>query len=232
MAKLLLDGGADVDQANNNGATPLLISSQQGHQGVMTLLLAKSAKVDRARSSGATALFMGSKNGHQEAVKLLLAKGATVDQTSKSGATPLLTSSRNGYQAIVKLLLKSGADVNHARSNGDTALSLAVHKGHTAVASLIRHWSLTISRRLTTYACVLRAIDLEEGRATQGEPVTKLLQRLARTPDDIVRVIVMFVGDGGDAEEKLRLEKLARGEGAEYERREGGKAIIGKSRTC
>ena len=53
---------------------------------------------------------------------------------------------------------------------------------------------------------------------TQEEPVTKLLQRLARTPDGIVRVIVMFVGDGGDAEEKLRLEKLARGEGADQER--------------
>jgi hypothetical protein len=70
-------------------------------------------------------------------------------------------------------------------------------QGHTAVASLLRHWSLTIPRRLATYAFILHAIDLEEGRATQNEPVTKLLQRLARTPDDIVRVIVLFVGDGG-----------------------------------
>ena len=94
--------------------------------------------------------------------------------------------------------------------NGGTALSISVRKGHTAVASLLRHWSLTIPRRLATYAYILHAIDLEEGRATQDEPVKELLQRLARTPDDIVRVIVLFVGDGGDAEEELRLEKEER----------------------
>ena len=57
---------------------------------------------------------------------------------------------------------------------------------------------------------ILHAIELEEGRATQDEPVKELLWRLARTPDDIVRVIVLFVGDGGDAEEELRLEKEER----------------------
>ena len=101
--------------------------------------------------------------------------------------------------------------------NGDTALSISVRKGHTAVASLLcyRYWSLTIPRRLATYAYILHAIELEEGSVTQDEPVKELLQRLARTPDDIVRVIVLFVGDGGDAEEELRLGKLARGEGAD-----------------
>ena len=87
--------------------------------------------------------------------------------------------------------------MDHAKNNGRTALSLAVRNGHTAVASLLRHWSLTIPRRLATYACILRAIDIEEGRVIQEEPVEELGQRLARTPDDIVRVIVRFVGDGG-----------------------------------
>ena len=63
--------------------------------------------------------------------------------------------------------------------------------------SFLRHWSLTVPRRFAMYACVRRAIDLEEGRVFQEEPAAELLHRLARTPDDIVRVIILFVGDGG-----------------------------------
>ena len=87
--------------------------------------------------------------------------------------------------------------MDHAMNDGRPALSFAVHFEHPAVASLLRRWSLTIPRRLATYACILRAIDIEERRVIQEEPVEELGQRLARTPDDIVRVIVRFVGDGG-----------------------------------
>ena len=56
--------------------------------------------------------------------------------------------------------------MDHADIDGNTALFLADQSMHYAVVPLLRHWSLTVPRRLATYACVARAIDLEEGRAS------------------------------------------------------------------
>ena len=156
-----------------------------------------------AINDGATSLLVSSVNGHQAVVKLLLASGARVNQADSEGWTPFIGASFYGHHDIAKLLLKSGAVMNHFENDSSAALSYAILKGHTKVASLLRHWSLTVPRHLATYACVLHAIDFEEGRASQGKPVKELLQRLARTPDDIARVIVLFVGDGGDAEDAL-----------------------------
>ena len=44
VAKLLLANGTNVNQARNDGATPLLVRSQFGHQELVRLLLARGAK--------------------------------------------------------------------------------------------------------------------------------------------------------------------------------------------
>ena len=44
-ARLLLDKGAEVDRANQNGTTPLYVACQQGHVDLARLLL------DKARTS-------------------------------------------------------------------------------------------------------------------------------------------------------------------------------------
>ena len=46
-ARLLLDKGAEVDRAAEDGQTPLFIACQKGHVDVARLLLDKGAEVDR-----------------------------------------------------------------------------------------------------------------------------------------------------------------------------------------
>ena len=48
MARLLLNNGAEVDRAWDNGATPLYIARPNGHADAATLLLEKGVEVDRA----------------------------------------------------------------------------------------------------------------------------------------------------------------------------------------
>eukprot|EP00757_Euglenozoa_sp_SAG-D1_P000752 gene752-12047_t len=45
--ELLLDRGANVDQPNIDGVTPLYIASHNGHIKCMELLLDRGAKVDQ-----------------------------------------------------------------------------------------------------------------------------------------------------------------------------------------
>merc|ERR1719399_2718364 len=78
----LLYEGADVNRADEDGWTPLLIACQHGHVDRARNLLDKGAAVDRAQKQGATPLYIACQNGHVDAARLLLEKGAEVDRAS------------------------------------------------------------------------------------------------------------------------------------------------------
>ena len=65
------EAGSSVDQANENGATPLLIASENGHVEVVRVLVEAGASVDQADKDGATPLSRASANGHDEVVREL-----------------------------------------------------------------------------------------------------------------------------------------------------------------
>ena len=67
----LLAAGAAVDQARNNGSTPLYIAAKGGHEAVVKRLLAAGAAVDRARSDGSTPLRIACQKGHEVVAALL-----------------------------------------------------------------------------------------------------------------------------------------------------------------
>ena len=76
MARLLLDNKADVNQAENTGASSLYISSQTGHRDVVQLLLDNKADVNQAKTNGCTPLEYASFVDHYSIVRLLVsAKG-------------------------------------------------------------------------------------------------------------------------------------------------------------
>jgi len=187
---LIQKAGADVNQASgSDGITPLLMGSMNGHSEVVEFLLANGANVNQASNYGETPLFTSSCRGHQEVVKLLLANGARVDQADNFGSTPLSMSSVRGRQVVVKLLLANGADVNQADNNGRTPLIMSSKNGHQEVVKLLKARIATI-RRFT----ILSAIRQVRFRPPTPPP-SQLLSLLAnRTPDDLVRVILEFLG--------------------------------------
>ena len=71
MARLLLEKGAQVDRARENGWTPLLIACQEGHADTARLLLDNGAEVDRAKEDGRTPLYIAKSQGHSSVVALL-----------------------------------------------------------------------------------------------------------------------------------------------------------------
>ena len=61
---LLAKQGVNVNQAANDGATPLFIASQEGHAEVVSMLLAKQGvDVNQAMNDGCTPLCIASENG-------------------------------------------------------------------------------------------------------------------------------------------------------------------------
>ena len=72
---VLLERGANVNAAENDGWTPLTVASREGHLEAVKLLMEKGANVNKLEGGGHTALFWAKRNGHQQVVALLLSRG-------------------------------------------------------------------------------------------------------------------------------------------------------------
>ena len=71
VARLLLDKGAEVDRAREDGATPLFAACSHGHVDAARLLLEKGADASRVTKKGTTPLSIAQKKGHSDIVELL-----------------------------------------------------------------------------------------------------------------------------------------------------------------
>jgi hypothetical protein len=109
VVQALLQGGADVDKADDDGCTPLYIASQNGHAPVVQALLQGGAAVDKAQDNGVTPLMVASQQGHVPVVQALLQGGADVDKAKDGGRTPLMVASEQGHGEVVRALKKHGS---------------------------------------------------------------------------------------------------------------------------
>ena len=88
-ARVLLEGGATVDHADDEGWTALLIACLAGHTETARVLLEGGATVDQADQYGATPLLIACEKGHPRIVKLLVERGADVTLSNKEGETAM-----------------------------------------------------------------------------------------------------------------------------------------------
>ena len=81
---MLLDRGADINQAKNNGTSPLWIACTRGHKDVAALLLDRGADINPAKDNGVTPLSISCKKGYLAISELLIVSnkfnGYTPDQ--------------------------------------------------------------------------------------------------------------------------------------------------------
>jgi uncharacterized glyoxalase superfamily protein PhnB len=138
--------GADVNAADQTGATALAFASTNSLVAVLVYLIAAGVNVNAANQYGTTALMLASYNENgfsqddEAVVARLIAAGANVNAVNNVGNTALMIASKNGadYTGVVRRLIAAGANVNAANQNGFTALMLASDNGHeTVVARLI-----------------------------------------------------------------------------------------------
>lgn len=132
----LLKAGADVNQADDNGATALSWAACKGQLEILGKLLDAGANVNQASKVGMTTMMHAAREGYEEIVAELLKRGADVNQVDDDGNTALSWTIRGHSQLnvrmgdIVDLLLKAGADIDHINSSGSTALNVAAHNGN------------------------------------------------------------------------------------------------------
>ena len=113
ILRVLLEGGADVNQANGGGWTSLMFASSDGHEGVARMLLEGGADVNQAEEDGSTALMVASQSGHEGVVCALVARGAAVTVNARTPYCPsaLSLACRRGHLRVAAHLVGAGAAV-------------------------------------------------------------------------------------------------------------------------
>lgn len=77
LVKLLLDRGATINTATQDGWTALHFACLRGDKGLVLLLLDRGADVSMTTKSGLSALSIATSEGDPEIVELLLDRGAS-----------------------------------------------------------------------------------------------------------------------------------------------------------
>ena len=67
----LIKAGADVNQANSDGVTPLYIAACNGHEGCVALLIQAGADVRKANKNGWTPMKIATNKKREKVVTLL-----------------------------------------------------------------------------------------------------------------------------------------------------------------
>jgi uncharacterized protein len=134
----LLRQRADVNTAQPDGSTMLMLAVERNHTEIADLLIRAQANVNAANEYGATALFVASANGHVALIRRLLEGKANPNAPLLSGETPLMAAVDNGHLDAASTLLERGAEVNAKETNGNqTALMWATANKSPALVQLL-----------------------------------------------------------------------------------------------
>jgi ankyrin repeat protein len=134
LSAILALEGVDLELANQNGETPLLLVARFGVSDAVRLLLQLGADMQRVTREGDTAVHVAVRCNHVHVVRELVSHPACpIETTNNAGLTPLLLACTHCTGAV-PILLSCGADVTRrTRSDNETALHLAVRQGEAVV---------------------------------------------------------------------------------------------------
>src|SRR5687768_11215537 len=157
---LLVAAGANVNAANDLGATPLWVASTNG-VAVSKRLLEAGANPNLALLAGETPLMAAARAGQAGVASLLLAKGANANARGPRGQTALMWAVSERHPGVVKALLAGGADV-HARSDEWREMMAVPPHGVPQYNRIIPHG------RDTAMLFAARVGDLESAKVLAG----------------------------------------------------------------
>ena len=116
----LVEAGAEVDERDDGGQTPLMIAALMKVEELLEHLLTLGADPMARDPQGSTALHMAASLGHTEIIDLLVAAGgdAAVGAENLMGSTPLHFAARGGKVGAVYKLITHGANVRAKDRSG------------------------------------------------------------------------------------------------------------------
>lgn len=144
-----------IEEADENGSTPLMKACYRGNFEFVKKLLEKDANINATDNLGYTALVWAALNGHTKICDLLIKKGADINKIYGNGkmfsvVTPLVAAAYGGWKDTVELLIHYGVDINKKLgASHNTALTIATLKFKFEVVDLLLQNGAEFNENLT-----------------------------------------------------------------------------------
>lgn len=124
LLRLVFESGVDLNRADKDGTTPVLIAVQSGSLEAVDFLLNHRCNPNAANGKGETPLIFSVNADHDAFAKskLLITRGANLDAKNQKGFTALMIAAQTMRRGHFMYFLRKGANVNMVDANGETAL--------------------------------------------------------------------------------------------------------------
>ncbi len=110
IAKLLVARGADLEQRDKEGATPLCTVLRFGQGHIAMYYIDQGADINVTCSAGRTVMYFACMGGEPKALQYLIDKGLDVNAKCHNKTYPIFVAIKYGNYHAVKCLLDNGAD--------------------------------------------------------------------------------------------------------------------------
>jgi ankyrin repeat protein len=170
-ALAMIAAGADVNQAQPDGTTPLQWAVYRVDRELVTALLKKGARANVVNRYGSSPLAEAVRVAHADLVAMLLDADADANAANEDGQTPLMLAARTGDVAVAKLLVERGADVNRREQFKDqSAVMWAAGEGHPDMVAFLvsKGADLSIRARATDWPTQISNEPRVQYRPTGG----------------------------------------------------------------
>lgn len=132
VKNLVLKHGADVNNEDVDGDTPLSVACYEDKPQVVQFLLSKGGLVNKKGIRGDTPLHIAVANCSNDVVSMLLEHGADPDGVNNDQETPLHIAVRHGHKDILETLLKTSKNLDQT----------SIFGGRTAFKCLMENLSI------------------------------------------------------------------------------------------
>lgn len=148
--RLFTADGADVQQVEYSGLSPIHLATDLGHPQCLKIMLeAKGVNVNaKTREKELTALHLAAEGGYCECVEILLEKGADGNARNHRGQTPLHLAARSqSFDCVEMLLRKGNSDPNVSDFDKRTPLHAAVGKAARSydIIEILVNWGADVN---------------------------------------------------------------------------------------
>jgi ankyrin repeat protein len=170
-ALAMIAAGADVNQAQPDGTTPLHWAAYRVDRELVLTLLKKGARADAVNKYGASPLAEAVRVASAELVGMILEAGADANVANEDGQTALMLAARTGDVAVAKLLVQHGADVNrreHFKDQSAVMWAAGESKADMVAFLVSKGADLTVRARATDWPTQITNEPRVQYRPTGG----------------------------------------------------------------
>lgn len=138
LVRELLMKGADPNDADHNGWTPLMHAAWEGSEDCVRALIEGGAEIGASDFAEQTSLMLAASQGEEGCVRALIEAGADLEAVDEEGASALHCAAEDGKDGCVRALIEAGANLKARDKDGKSPVDRAIRSGFSETAALVR----------------------------------------------------------------------------------------------